>query len=297
MWKSLSHNLKSFIKYPGQVCKMSVSANLPALSEVLEKLQNFAPEKLAESWDNVGLLIEPATPNPISGILMTNDLTEKVLQEAVDVQADLIISYHPPIFESFKRITQDTWKGRIMSKCLEKGIAVYSPHTAWDSVRGGINDWLGAFLIDHYSMGKPIVPNKDLEDCGAGRIYQNLPGKGLTLEEIISGLKKHISHPDKHIPVALAHPLNHKVTSVALCAGSGSSLLRGLKVEVFITGEMSHHALLDANHSGTSVILTNHSNSERNFLPTVKKILEESFAGVLVTISTSDRDPLSLDNL
>ncbi|XP_059620879.1 NIF3-like protein 1 [Phlebotomus argentipes] len=279
-----------------QVRKMS-SQNLPTLPQVLEKLREFAPESLAESWDNVGLLIEPATPKSISGILMTNDLTEEVLREAVNGKVDLIISYHPPIFESLKRITQSSWKQRIVAKCLEQGIAVYSPHTAWDSVRGGVNDWLGEFLEKEYGKGQPIVPNQDVPDCGAGRIYQCAGQSGLTLADIISGLKRHISTPDQHVPVALVHPLAHKVKSVALCAGSGWSVLKGLKAELFITGEMSHHFVLDANHSGSSVILTNHSNSERNFLPTFKKHLEKSLPEVTVTVSVTDRDPLTLDTL
>lgn len=99
-----------------------------SLGEIVEKLNGFAGEKTAESWDNVGLLIEPATPTyvyrrlridqviihfyvvfifrPIQKIILTNDLTEKVLHEAIEKNSDLIISYHPPIFAGLKSITQ-----------------------------------------------------------------------------------------------------------------------------------------------------------------------------------------------
>lgn len=84
--------------------------NMATLSEVVSTLKKMAPLTLAESWDNVGLLVEPDVRKPVSLVFLTNDLTEDVLEEAVSVDADLIISYHPPVFTPFKRITSDSWK-------------------------------------------------------------------------------------------------------------------------------------------------------------------------------------------
>lgn len=78
--------------------------------------------------------------------MLTNDLTESVMKEVLETNTDMIISYHPPIFSAVKRITQNTWKERIVSMCLENRIALYSPHTAWDSVRNGVNDYLANAL-------------------------------------------------------------------------------------------------------------------------------------------------------
>lgn len=81
------------------------------LSDVVSTLKKMAPLSLAESWDNVGLLIEPNdVQQPINCVFLTNDLTEDVLDEAESVNANLIVSYHPPLFVSFKRITSDNWK-------------------------------------------------------------------------------------------------------------------------------------------------------------------------------------------
>ena len=114
------------------------------LNTILTQFKTFAPLTLADqSWDNVGILIEPHNDNPlVRSILFTNDLTEPVLEEAVEKQTQLIISYHPPIFSGLKRLTQTDWKQRIVMKCIQHGITVYSPHTSWDAVDGGINDWL-----------------------------------------------------------------------------------------------------------------------------------------------------------
>lgn len=89
--------------------RFSHTMGLP-LKIVIDSLNSFADLKLAASWDNVGLLIEPTEPKEISQVLLTNDLTEDVMQEAVDLKADMIISYHPPIFSPLKSITTRTWK-------------------------------------------------------------------------------------------------------------------------------------------------------------------------------------------
>ena len=123
------------------------------LKLVVKRLQEYAPLSIACDWDNVGLLVEPTDPLKVERILLTNDLTEPVLEEAIKKNANMIISYHPAIFNPLKRLTQVEWKQRSMVKCIEKRIAVYSPHTTWDSVDGGINDWiLKAFGEKNHSV-------------------------------------------------------------------------------------------------------------------------------------------------
>lgn len=75
------------------------------LSTILEGLERFAPLRLAESWDNVGLLIDPIETSPIRRVLLTNDLTEAVVEEAVGLKAGLIITYHPNIFQPLKSVS------------------------------------------------------------------------------------------------------------------------------------------------------------------------------------------------
>lgn len=105
-------------------------------------MEQLAPLSLAESWDNVGLLVEPTKSRPIKTILLTNDLTAAVMEEAQAISCDLIVSYHPPLFRPFKRLVQSDWKQLLAVRAIESGIAIFSPHTSWDSVKGGVNDWL-----------------------------------------------------------------------------------------------------------------------------------------------------------
>lgn len=113
------------------------------LRQVVRILNHFCVPHLADTWDNVGLLVQPSAPFAVSRILVTNDLTEPVLSEALKLETNLILSYHPPVFSPLKRITTDChWKERLVVTCLENRIAVYSPHTGLDAKVNGVNDWL-----------------------------------------------------------------------------------------------------------------------------------------------------------
>ena len=85
------------------------------------------------------------------------------------------------------------------------------------------------------------------------------------------------------------------VESVAVCAGSGVSVLSGCQADLWITGEMSHHEVLDVIHRRTSIILCEHSNTERGFLSAFKETLSRGFANKIdIIISKEDKDPLSI---
>jgi dinuclear metal center YbgI/SA1388 family protein len=109
--------------------------------ELLSAFESFAPCYLANEWDNVGLLV--GTPDwPADNIMLTIDLTEAVLQEAIDTNMNAIVSYHPPIFDALKSITNRTFKERIVLDAIAHKIAIYSPHTSLDVAKDGINDWI-----------------------------------------------------------------------------------------------------------------------------------------------------------
>ncbi len=112
------------------------------LKQLVKRLEEYGQKRIACDWDNVGLLVEPSGPLEVKKVLVTNDLTEPVLEEAIQKNVNCIVSYHPAIFAPLKRLTQVEWKQRSIVKCIENRIAVYSPHTVWDAIEGGINDWI-----------------------------------------------------------------------------------------------------------------------------------------------------------
>lgn len=81
-----------------------------SLKEAVDVIRQFADTSLAASWDNVGLLVEPTQPKVVSCILLTNDLTEDVMEEALQLNINLIVTYHPLIFAPLKSITTQSWK-------------------------------------------------------------------------------------------------------------------------------------------------------------------------------------------
>ena len=111
------------------------------LRDALAALRAVAPERLAEAWDRVGLHISPAAEGDpssaaVNRVLLCIDLTRAVVEEAGERGCELIVAYHPPIFEPLRRLTHDTWKGRTLLAAVRRGLAVYSPHTALDAAAG-----------------------------------------------------------------------------------------------------------------------------------------------------------------
>ncbi|MCK4913224.1 MAG: Nif3-like dinuclear metal center hexameric protein [Planctomycetes bacterium] len=111
------------------------------IAEIIEKI---APAKLAQDWDNVGLLVGNAEQN-VKNILLTIDITADVLDEAKKLKAELIISYHPVIWDGLKKITT-TEEGGIVYNLIRSNISVISIHTALDVVAGGVNDGLAEIV-------------------------------------------------------------------------------------------------------------------------------------------------------
>jgi len=112
------------------------------VKDLVRLMEQIAPLEYAEEWDKVGLLVGDSERQLTGPVLLTIDLTERVLAEAVGAGSRAIIAYHPPIFEPLNRVTDATPRQRVILRAIEAGIAIYSPHTALDSVAGGITDWL-----------------------------------------------------------------------------------------------------------------------------------------------------------
>ncbi|XP_050081195.1 NIF3-like protein 1 [Anopheles maculipalpis] len=265
---------------------------MTTLHDVVGKLNEFAPENLSEKWDNVGLLVEPRNTSSITNILLTIDLTEAVVQEAQEKNVQMIISYHPPIFAPLKRLTQASWKERIVIDCIRHDIAIYSPHTSWDNVSNGVNDWLAASL-PHVSS-RPILENPLNSTYGAGRLCE-VKGDPIPERDVAQLITKHTQMNCAMVSLAARGEENRTIRTYAVCAGSGASVLKGVKADMYITGEMSHHEVLEATSNGTCVVLLGHSNSERGYLAVFKDILSKRLAnGVTVHVSERDRDPMKL---
>ncbi|MDF7799144.1 Nif3-like dinuclear metal center hexameric protein [Pontiellaceae bacterium B1224] len=255
------------------------------LQNIIQTLEQIAPLSLAEEWDNVGLLINPLKPKNIKKVLLTIDLTEAVANEAISAKTDLIIAYHPILFRPVNRLNAENSYDRTVMKLIQKNIAVYSPHTALDSVIGGVNDW----LADGVGEGEvSVLQPLENTDAGQGRMVELK--KPIKLKTLSSRIKKYLGLKN----VRIASPAEDiPIKTVALCAGAGTDAFKGIQADCYLTGEMSHHNVLAATLSGSHVILCEHTNTERGYLPTFGKLLKKALgASVEIKCSVIDADPI-----
>lgn len=266
----------------------------------VELMQDLAPLELAESWDNVGMLLDRGTRLELRRVLLTIDLTLPVLEEAIALGAEAIVAYHPPIFTGIKRFVPSDPKSRIVGELLARDIVVYSPHTALDSVPGGVNDW----LLDAFetSNRRPVTPYVSSKPFSARADSGCAPGQGriaeltspISLETAVSRVKQHLglAMVRRSVGVETTRGVVGPIRSVAVCAGAGGSLLAKCRADLLVTGEMRHHDVLELQQLGISVILTDHSNCERGYLPVLREHIARA-SDLDVSVSTRDADPLS----
>ena len=143
--------------------KRSSTRKKTVVADVCAAMETIAPTALAQEWDNVGLLAGDLKA-AVRRVMLTIDLTEPVVDEAVRKKIDLIVSYHPPIFKPISSLcTPGAGMESLVFQCIRKGVAIYSPHTALDAADGGTNDAL-ALLCGIYqteSLEYVNAPNND----------------------------------------------------------------------------------------------------------------------------------------
>eukprot|EP00835_Amoeboradix_gromovi_P003221 NODE_204_length_14945_cov_0.251313.p7 type:complete len:250 gc:universal NODE_204_length_14945_cov_0.251313:5849-6598(+) len=247
------------------------------LRRILGIFDKIAPKELQPAWDNTGILVEPFKSNESNKVMLTIDLTASVLDEAIKNEIEVIVAYHPIIFKGIKEITLDNPKQKILASCIHHGIGVFCPHTRLDAIDGGINDW----LLDPF-IGEITTPEDKL-----GRVIKlasNMSGNA-----IVERVKMHLNL--EHLQAA--NFKNFSCKSIAVCAGSGGSILAHLEADCYITGELDHHSILGFVEKNKMVIVTNHTNTERGYLAVLKRKLTE--LGISdVAVSINDRDPLAV---
>jgi dinuclear metal center YbgI/SA1388 family protein len=118
---------------------------MSTIAAVTDYLERFAPRQLAASWDNVGLLVGDRSA-AVERIMTCLTVTPESAAEAIAERAQLIVTHHPVLFRPVQRLTADDAQGRMLLELIRAGVAVYSPHTAFDNTAGGINDILARQL-------------------------------------------------------------------------------------------------------------------------------------------------------
>lgn len=265
---------------------MAVSAELVA--QVIEKI---APKSWAEDWDNVGLLVGCGAA-PIERILITLDGTLEVVEEAKECGAQLIVAHHPIIFRPLKNLRADNVAARVPLQLLQHQIGYYAAHTNLDQSILSSSRTLGEIL--------GLKDMKTLEEPGYGVSgYLPEPEKlGDIWKRFLGSLRQPgvYAQPYDLTGVRLAGSLEAVVRKIAIVNGSGArfvqkALFKG--VDLLITGDVDHHAVLDALEGGMAVGDLGHFLSEAPMLQAMYHYLsaDKALQGIDIRVSSINRSP------
>jgi len=259
---------------------------MATVSAIAAFLEEFAPHRLAAEWDNVGLLVGDAR-RPVERVMTCLTVTPASAAEAVAEKAQLIVSHHPVLFQPVRRITADDTQGKMLLDLIAAGIAVYSPHTAFDSASSGINQRLaeGLDLADV----APLVADSVDPKLGTGRF--GFPERSATLGSLAARVKDLLNVPGVQLVGNLQMPLR----SVAIACGSGGDLLEAARragCDCFVTGEAKLHTCLEAEALGIGMILAGHFASERFAVERLAELINAQFRDLTIWPCRSERDPI-----
>ena len=247
---------------------------MPLVRDVTDLLDAFAPATLAESWDNVGLLLGDRDAE-LASVMTCLTLTPDVAEEAIRESAGLIVTHHPILFRPVKRITTDTAEGATLLALARRGIAVYSPHTAFDGTVDGINDRLTRRLGLRDVV--PLRPAASLPaGFGAGR--RGTLSEPSDFRTFAEGVKAVFG-----LSTVEAVPTIREVRAVAVGCGSAAEFLPDAvkaRCDVLVTGEARFHAALEARAAGVGLVLLGHYASERFAVEELAEVIASPFPGL-----------------
>jgi dinuclear metal center YbgI/SA1388 family protein len=257
-----------------------------SIADITKFLEDFAPPRLAEEWDNVGLLVGSAS-RPVVRIMTCLTLTAESVAEAVRERADLVVAHHPLPFRPLRRLTDATVEGRLLLQLIAAKVAVYSPHTAFDSAGRGINQRLaeGLELLDI----APLSADEYEPAIGSGRY--GLLDPPITLEQLALRALRFLKI--EGLQIVGSH--NQQVRRVAVgCGSAGELLARAIehKCDCFVTGETRFHTCLEAASEGLGLLLVGHFASERFAVEQLAELLARQFPDIKVWASAEERDPI-----
>ena len=203
------------------------------VKDVVAAIEEFAPLSIQEGWDNSGLCI--GSPEAaVSSVLLGLDCTPELVDEAVKCGADMIVTHHPLIFSGLKKISPEDQVGAAVIKAIKAGISIYAAHTSADKVIAGVSGAMAARL----GLENVTILDEDGEGTGLG-VVGDLPAP-VTSEDAVRLVKERFNLK----VLRASRPLDGLVSRVAMCGGSGGSLIGAAKrsgAQLYLSGDISYH--------------------------------------------------------
>jgi len=255
---------------------------LASVGDIYRALDKNAPFAYQLDFDNAGLLVgrEAAV---VAGVLVALDLTDAVLEEAIEKQVDLIVTHHPVIWGKLSAVTDRDLTGTRLLTLIEHGISVICAHTNLDAVEGGVNSELARLL----ELLDPLPLEQDGIDVegkpyGIGRV--GLRDAGATsLESFALEVKERLGLVGLRLMDA-GRPVHRVAVGGGACGGMLSAVIRQ-GCDTFVTSELKHDVYLEAKAKGINLIDAGHCETERIICPVLVDWLREAFPSISVLLS------------
>ena len=259
------------------------------INKALDILESWMPKEISEDFDNVGLLIGDPSKE-LRNILVTLDATEDIIEEAIDKGCNLIVSYHPIIFDGIKKISEQDYVQKAIVKAIENKIAIYAIHTSMDNHPNGIS----------YSLAKIVGLNKTSIIIPKGKKVGNLKiGMGT-----IGFLKSRISE-EKFLDLVKKKVKNNfirhskftgkKISKVAIVAGSGSFAIDDClnnDVDALITSDLKYHKFFIENDK-ILLLDIGHFESEKHIKLVIQEYLKKKLPNFTILLSERNVNPVN----
>jgi dinuclear metal center YbgI/SA1388 family protein len=237
------------------------------VADVIQTIERLAPLDMASSWDNTGLQVGDRAW-PVQTVWVALDPIPDVVSDACEAKVDMLVTHHPLIFTPLNHVDVAKPEGAVIQKALQHKLAIYSVHTNLDTVYGGVNDTL-AFKIGLKKIGSLTTPVEgDLQDF----LRFGLLPEETTLIDFAEKIKTVLGIEF----VRIAGNKDFKVRKVAVCSGSGSSLLPSFFVsgaDVFVSGDLKYHDARAIQSAAKGLVDVGHFASEHLIVDAFSKQL------------------------
>ncbi|MDD7794511.1 Nif3-like dinuclear metal center hexameric protein [Clostridium sp. 'White wine YQ'] len=258
------------------------------VNDIIDVMENIAPPFLKEDYDNVGLMVGSREAE-VSKILIALDATLEVIEEAKELGAELIITHHPLLFRKPSSITDDTLLGKKIISLIKNNISLYSSHTNFDSVKGGLNDKIVELLgFESKEIMSPVNIN-GFNESGLGRVIEL--NEGISLEDLNKRIKSSLGVKNLRCVIGSRNPIK----KIAIINGSGQdffSLAYSKNVDCIITGDTTYHYASDYREMGVSIMDIGHYGSEWPVFVALSENIKQKLENkVEIIISGKTMDP------
>lgn len=251
--------------------------------QLREALNKIAPEDLQESWDNSGMQIDMGR-DYVNRVLVCLEINQAVVEEAINEDADFIITHHPLLFHPTKRIDNHTVEGKYLIDLIFTGISVYSSHTSFDTAPGGNNDDLAQRLELTGITELALLPG---EKPAMGRM--GILRQTEELKEVAKRLDDVLGNPGG---LRVCGDPKRIISKIGLCTGAAGEFFTtalDCGCDLYITGEIKHHEAQMAAERGLAVIEAGHFGTECIFVPNMAQQLRQKFGSDLTVIESKSR--------